>query len=247
MKTQLIIIGLILSIVFVAGCATQQELVGDDRDEHGCIPSAGYSWCEEKQECLRIWEENCTTTECGTCPQLIAPSPGWCADGAIVSGEKNECGCQGPPKCLKACTEEAKLCPDGTAVGRNSENNCEFDPCPTTQIANPASKFCIEQGGESKIITAADGSQSGVCILNDGTECDEWAYFRGQCPEKTKTYCTAEQRNAEVCTMEYRPVCGWFDQSIQCIKYPCAATYANYCSACIDAKVAYWTEGECPK
>jgi hypothetical protein len=32
---------------------------GSDRDAHGCIPSAGYSWCEAKQKCLRTWEETC--------------------------------------------------------------------------------------------------------------------------------------------------------------------------------------------
>ena len=36
-----------------------QMLVGGDKDEHGCIPSAGYSWCAPKNKCLRIWEENC--------------------------------------------------------------------------------------------------------------------------------------------------------------------------------------------
>jgi len=36
--------------------------VGGDRDEHGCIGSAGYSWCEIKQKCLRIWEEPCDST-----------------------------------------------------------------------------------------------------------------------------------------------------------------------------------------
>lgn len=29
------------------------------------------------------------------------------------------------------CTQEAMLCPDGSAVGRNSSNNCAFDPCPS--------------------------------------------------------------------------------------------------------------------
>lgn len=38
----------------------QGQLVGNDKDEHGCIPSAGYSWCDAKQKCLRPWEENCT-------------------------------------------------------------------------------------------------------------------------------------------------------------------------------------------
>ncbi len=28
------------------------------------------------------------------------------------------------------CTQDAKLCPDGSSVGRDSYNNCEFKPCP---------------------------------------------------------------------------------------------------------------------
>jgi membrane-bound inhibitor of C-type lysozyme len=34
-------------------------VVGGDRDEHGCIGSAGYSWCEILKKCLRPWEEKC--------------------------------------------------------------------------------------------------------------------------------------------------------------------------------------------
>jgi hypothetical protein len=37
----------------------EQNLLGGDRDEHGCIGSAGYTWCEKKAKCLRIWEEKC--------------------------------------------------------------------------------------------------------------------------------------------------------------------------------------------
>ena len=37
----------------------ENKLVGGDKDEHGCIGSAGYSWCEIKQKCLRVWEEKC--------------------------------------------------------------------------------------------------------------------------------------------------------------------------------------------
>lgn len=39
---------------------TAGEEVGGDRDAHGCIGSAGYTWCEEKGKCLRTWEEPCT-------------------------------------------------------------------------------------------------------------------------------------------------------------------------------------------
>lgn len=37
----------------------ETELVGNDADEHGCIGSAGYVWCQSKQKCLRQWEEAC--------------------------------------------------------------------------------------------------------------------------------------------------------------------------------------------
>jgi len=35
------------------------QMVGDDNDEHGCIGSAGYMWCESKSTCIRPWEEEC--------------------------------------------------------------------------------------------------------------------------------------------------------------------------------------------
>lgn len=47
-------------------------------------------------------------------------------------------------------------------------------------LANPASVYCVEQGGKSKIITAPDGSQSGQCVFADGRQCDEWQFFRSK-------------------------------------------------------------------
>lgn len=42
------------------------------------------------------------------------------------------CGTNIVPPTITACTEEAKLCPDGSYVGRDSKNSCEFKACPTT-------------------------------------------------------------------------------------------------------------------
>ncbi len=39
---------------------TNEGMVGLDRDEHGCIGSAGYTWCQVKEKCLRVWEEGCS-------------------------------------------------------------------------------------------------------------------------------------------------------------------------------------------
>jgi putative hemolysin len=48
-------------------------------------------------------------------------------------------------------------------------------------MPNPASVYCEQNGNKLEIQTASDGSQSGVCIFPDGSSCDEWAYFRGEC------------------------------------------------------------------
>jgi putative hemolysin len=52
---------------------------------------------------------------------------------------------------------------------------------PQASLPNPASVYCTQQGNKLEIRTAADGSQSGVCVFLDGSTCDEWAYFRGEC------------------------------------------------------------------
>ena len=48
-------------------------------------------------------------------------------------------------------------------------------------IANPASAYCKEPGNRLEIRTAADGSQWGVCVFADGSQCEEWAYFKKEC------------------------------------------------------------------
>ncbi len=51
---------------------------------------------------------------------------------------------------------------------------------PGPGLPNPASAFCEEQGGTIEVRESVDG-QYGVCVFNDGSECDEWAFFRGEC------------------------------------------------------------------
>ncbi len=52
---------------------------------------------------------------------------------------------------------------------------------PPENMPNPASVYCEQNGNTLEIRTAADGSQSGVCVFPDGSTCDEWAYFRAEC------------------------------------------------------------------
>lgn len=83
---------------------------------------------------------------------------------------------------------------------------CAAPPTPTpaqqVDIANPASAYCVEQGYRSEIRTADDGSQSGLRIFLDGSECDEWAYFRGECGPAAQSGSTSSP--AEIPTV--RPI-----------------------------------------
>ena len=49
---------------------------------------------------------------------------------------------------------------------------------PAIGTPTPASAYCVQQGGKSEIRKNQDGSEYGVCILPDGKEVEEWAYYR---------------------------------------------------------------------
>ena len=52
---------------------------------------------------------------------------------------------------------------------------------PQVGMPNPASVYCTQNGNKLEIQTASDGSQNGICVFPDGSTCDEWAYYRGEC------------------------------------------------------------------
>lgn len=273
----------------------QQTVVGGDKDEYGCIGSAGYSWCELKNKCLRIWEEPClpdeevravkdylsknistlspekevlggkfyiTNTRFNKSGEIVADYE----DGHIAlqgtatyeykngevkiltfimnddtgengTGNKSEedkitiikhlfadkykksiddikvtidkedeshirgsvnFGAEGGIYLAAKINDEWKIIHDGngmidcklkTEYGFSDDMTKDCADSRTENksgsgvagIANPASAFCQEKGGQSEIVTAADGSQSGVCKFDDGSSCDEWQYFRGEC------------------------------------------------------------------
>ena len=60
-KKTLLTSTLLLTTVALIGCTSEKiPPLGGDKDEHGCIGSAGYTWNEEKEKCIRPWEEEIT-------------------------------------------------------------------------------------------------------------------------------------------------------------------------------------------
>lgn len=51
----LLVMSLVILVMFTEGC-TQQ--IGGERDEHGCLNAAGYSWNSSVGACIREWELN---------------------------------------------------------------------------------------------------------------------------------------------------------------------------------------------
>ncbi len=134
-----------------------------------------------------------------------------------------------------ACTADAKICPDGTGVGRVGPN-CEFATCPEAKITSY--EECVEAGYPmiktypAKCI--ADGESFTQIIEED--------------PDLMTpgTTCTDEQKQAEMCTMQYAPVCGYVE--VQCITSPCypvPQTFGNTCGACSTDNVVSYTQGAC--
>lgn len=56
---------------------------------------------------------------------------------------------------------------------------------PGSSIANPASTFCIQNGGKLEIRKTPAG-EVGYCIFADKSECEEWMFMRGECKPGTK-------------------------------------------------------------
>jgi uncharacterized protein len=84
------------------------------------------------------------------------------------------------------CTQTPTTTPTTTAA------TAAPTPLPTTKIvtiaptsnasgmANPASEYCVQVGGNVSIMKDAQGNEYGVCNFPNGTSYDEWALFRGE-------------------------------------------------------------------
>ncbi len=70
-------------------------IVGNDRDDHGCIGSAGYTWSELRQECVRPFEAgrrmvSVTDPDATTCAYMLFSTDSLQVELFLPDREKSE-------------------------------------------------------------------------------------------------------------------------------------------------------------
>ena len=117
-------------------------------------------------------------------------------------------------------------------------------PSKSTSIANPASRYCLAQGGTLNITSGNALGEQGICTLPGGNiKCEEWAFFRGNCPIRAKNitsthYCRPEEKNVDFCHDVYQLVCA-YDKNNN------VKEFSNGCFACKSEDIIFWKTGAC--
>ncbi|MBN2517462.1 MAG: hypothetical protein JXB14_01315 [Candidatus Altiarchaeota archaeon] len=199
-----LIVALVLLVVLVSMRPQGEKPIGGDKDEHGCLIAAGYSWCEPKQKCLRTWEEPCEegnactdsggTIEKAMCCKSAGDFPNLCLIGA--------CGC-GPADSheVDICNCGEGKCWDGEAcvVMVNSFGECVAAGYPVMesyprQCRTPDGRTFIEE-----VAICEDRCGDGFCddmvCLGEGCPCAET-------PESCPEDCAGEETCGEMSISE---------------------------------------------
>jgi len=169
-KKFLIVLPALILLVAFSGCTSEQP-IGGERDEHGCLVAAGYSWDEDIQACTRDWE--------------LDENQQRAAELAVEYVGSEE----------------------GLTV---------------TEVATAACPGCF--------VIYLEDKNTDLTSVN----IEDWVAVSKTLIRHT---CTEEEKQAEICTMEYLPVCGFKADGT-------SKTYGNGCQACSDG-VEYWEFGEC--
>ena len=233
MKKRLFLVSLILitlffstSFVFAEDTNGTNTPINTTMDDTNSACSNYIPDCDNDEVLTKeIDSSGCIKYECeDECPIYERPN---CDYDEEIKTFYDSDGCS-YPKCtptIVACTEDAKICPDGSAVGRDPNNNCEFKDCPIIACTMQWDPVCAE-------VTTCTTS---ICEAND-----EY----GNTLPNAMTNCQSGTSSCRV-TDEYGSIIP--NATTTCsggVCYTEQKTYGNDCEAkAAGAKILYY--GEC--
>ncbi len=197
---------ILVSVIFSSGCISKTEVENFDE----CM-AMGYPVMES-------YPRQCKTPDGTIFVEEVSP----------IGGQRDEHGCLGPAgytwnETVGACIREWELNENQKQAAKTAVDYLGYKYATTiTEVLTARCPGCfvvrMEQG-ENRDATS-------VTI-------DNWIAVS---KTVTRHTCTEEEKQAEICTMEYDPVCGYKNEE--------SKTYGNGCSACTEG-VDYWENGEC--
>ena len=140
-----------------------------------------------------VGEEVPSPDSCNTCKCTV--------DGVACT----TMACNDPPQ---GCTEEAKTCPDGSAVGRTGPN-CEFAPCPQPKGCSFEAKICPDGSSVGRTgpscefapcpgdVTTEPPADGGVVCTADVKECADGSFVSREGPACAFKACPGEVTTGE--------------------------------------------------
>ncbi|MFH1234578.1 MAG: hypothetical protein V1493_03110 [Candidatus Diapherotrites archaeon] len=241
-------------------CSCPGDCIGQGRSQYKTI----------KEFCESPYTRYCSVdgaVSSSDSPQLCAlcstPNPDcnyryWFDNSSTSCGYKQFCGAymyyglqtfETKEECVKAlspvgCTAEAKICSDGSAVGRNPALNCEFDPCPGESCTEEA-KICpdgsyVARDPNNKCeftpcpIETPTTKEQVKCVFNNST-------IPQKCYTATQPFscsgtetCVAEVYGAKGKTLTWKSTCGGYAYTT----IDGTNKYAEF--KCEDCKYSYW-------
>lgn len=183
----------------LSSCDCKCYLKGESPEEKtgklcgiNCLGEFNVSGCEYRNgRCVGLYREaetECTRdSDCGTggCSGQVCGLKDKVKDIITTCEYRPEYGCLNLTSCK--CLEGKCQWGDNTLYRECLEKSGN-----ETGLVNPASVYCIEQGYRRETREDENGGQYGVCISRNNTECEEWAFYRGDCnltEIKDRYYC----------------------------------------------------------
>ncbi len=163
------------------------------------LPLAQNEWnkmqpprCTTASDCI-LANNSCCSNQSGnwTCaaldahcaPNWVARVAGcWCGSGVCAANYSCEPERPTPTVDLPPFPPEDLEASVEPSAEASAEASIEPSSIPSTGLANPASVHCVENNGALEILNGLETpGQVGYCFFADGTVCEEWAFFRGEC------------------------------------------------------------------